>query len=465
MKRILKIFILTVFLFNIVNISCFANSGPSYWQGSDATGVVMRENCPLTVEKEILTFDIYNQADFYSEHNEAEFTEYTDKFTAEYTFHNPTDVDITAQLAFPLGIMPHYVNLPRNMEKYIVSVDGKPIEKEIRYTKSDKDYEFDFNVELPKLIDGYMKDEFFSPDMTVTKYTLITHTDEEINHKRQLRIKLNGINPQVRRVLPIRIDSYTKRQGLGIQVTASIYNSHEPVLYVIGQPFDEFPEYGFYHSWEDNAKEVEATLEIKEETTTLENMLTELCKNQNTVWNVSPQDTYNMFISSRVTEDYYEREGIIHTEDIYFYDNNLLCWYLYEITVPTGETVTNTVTAPLYPAVELRYTPQKYRYTYLLSPAQQWARFEHLEININTPFYMLETNQDIFEKTETGYSYKGIGLPEGELEFVLCASENPQKEKASPYLLLIFLPIIGIIVLCAGFVILIIKLSVRKKNR
>ena len=56
MKRILKIFILTVFLFNIVNISCFANSGPSYWQGSDATGVVMRENCPLTVEKEILTF-------------------------------------------------------------------------------------------------------------------------------------------------------------------------------------------------------------------------------------------------------------------------------------------------------------------------------------------------------------------------------------------------------------------------
>ena len=33
--------------------------------------------------------------------------------------------------------------------------------------------------------------------------------------------------------------------------------------------------------------------------------------------------------------------------------------------------------------------------------------FKDIEININTPVYMLETNQNGFEKTETGYIYKG----------------------------------------------------------
>ena len=83
MKRILKIFIFTVLLFNIANISGFANSGPTYWYGSDSSNIIMRDNCPLIVEKEILEFDIYNQLDeYYSENDAEEFKTYTDKFTA-----------------------------------------------------------------------------------------------------------------------------------------------------------------------------------------------------------------------------------------------------------------------------------------------------------------------------------------------------------------------------------------------
>ena len=50
-----------------------------------------------------------------------------------------------------------------------------------------------------------------------------------------------------------------------------------------------------------------------------------------------------------------------------------------------------------------------------------------------TPFYITENTLDGFTKTDTGYTLKRNGLPEGELEFVLCSSEKPVG-RISPYL-------------------------------
>lgn len=470
MKRILKIFILTVLLFNIANISGFANSGPAYWYGSDSSNIIMRDNCPLIVEKEILEFDIYNQLDeYYSENDAEEFKTYTDKFTAEYIFYNPTDKDITAQLAFPLGMMPQYVNLERDMSKYSVLLNDTEIEKKIRYTKSDDYYSFDYKQEVLKLADGYIEDDFYSPDMPVTKYTLIPHINEEADYRQEIRIRWDSSISDKTRILPLRINSFQWMPENIIEIGGSLTQKNPIVIYAIGHPFEKFPDYSFYESGRKDAKEIEASVEIMQEETTLTRLLEELYTEINKKWNVSPMDTYNIFVSSITNEDYYTKAGIIHTEDIYYYSENLICWYLYEITVPAGETVINTVTAPLYPDINLKYEPKKYSYEYLLSPAKEWAQFNDIEININTPFYMLETNQDIFEKTETGYVYKGAGLPDGELEFVLCASETPQKDNNSKYNLFMFVSIVlpvglfvGLIIL---FVVLIKNIYKKKKNR
>ena len=144
---------------------------------------------------------------------------------------------------------------------------------------------------------------------------------------------------------------------------------------------------------------------------------------------------------------------MIQTDSIYSYSSQLVCWYLYNITVAPGETVTNTVNGPLFPYVNLEYQPRKYEYTYLLSPAQNWADFGDMEININTSYHILEINQENFQKTETGYSYKGTGLPEGELEFTVCESEKPKKEVNKSYRLYIGIPILIFIVFIMGFVV------------
>ena len=107
--------------------------------------------------------------------------------------------------------------------------------------------------------------------------------------------------------------------------------------------------------------------------------------------------------------------------------DDLLRWYEYEITIPAGETITNTVTAPMYPDANVRYEPPIYTYHYLLSPAKTWAEFGKLDIVVNTPYYMTESGGRFsFEKTETGYQVSYDGLPDGELEFTLSEDADPK---------------------------------------
>lgn len=87
----------------------------------------------------------------------------------------------------------------------------------------------------------------------------------------------------------------------------------------------------------------------------------------------------------------------------------------------------NTVTAPLYPDIHKGWDPAIYTYQYLLSPAKGWADFGSLDIVVKTPYYMTQCNLDGFEKTAEGYTLHLEGLPDKELEFVLCYEQDPAR--------------------------------------
>ena len=137
-------------------------------------------------------------------------------------------------------------------------------------------------------------------------------------------------------------------------------------------------------------------------------------------------------------------------------------WYEYTLSLEPGQTLTNTVTAPLYPAIDAGYTPSIYTYTYLLSPAKTWVQFGELKIVVNTPYYMTENNQSSFSKTEKGYELTLPGLPEEELTFTLSESEHPRPPKLS-----IPLKVAGLagFVLIGGGVIAVALIVKRKKSR
>lgn len=60
MKRKVITVVFTVLLLSVVFIQpTHANSAQRYWSGTDSTGALLKDkNCPLVVDKELLTFDV-----------------------------------------------------------------------------------------------------------------------------------------------------------------------------------------------------------------------------------------------------------------------------------------------------------------------------------------------------------------------------------------------------------------------
>ena len=433
-----KISILLSTLLLLTPTAAFANSAQTYFQGITSTEVMVTgaeyplvvHQSPIVVEQEQLTFDLQ---EFPLEHyaEEEAYLAYSGKVTAEYTFHNSADYDVAAKLAFPFGQTPDYgyyfnpdtdqrVYAPDG-EKYDVLVDGKPIESTVRHTLFYQGEEFELEKDLPNLQDGYMEDDFFHFDLPVTKYTWqISGIDEEYDAAR-LGFWWSGDASERKIMLMDQSGGENKEDK--IAVTRWVENGDSIELYVFGKPLEEEPQWFSENGAEDTPFDYTLT-PVSTETATYEDFVFADWEENATVLR---HDWYNAMTQSLKNNEWdfgilgsFEYTGQLHPDD-------LLRWYEYEIFIPAGGTITNTVTAPIYPDLDVRYEPPVYTYTYLLSPAQTWAGFGKLDIVVNTPYYMTESDGTFsFEKTERGYQVSYDGLPEGELEFTLSESAKPK---------------------------------------
>ena len=123
-------------------------------------------------------------------------------------------------------------------------------------------------------------------------------------------------------------------------------------------------------------------------------------------------------------------EGALLFADAFSFliDSEYMEWYEYTLTFSPEDTLVNTVTAPFYPDVDARYIPAKYTYNYLLSPAAGWADFGGLDVEIKTPFYLLDASLSGFTRSETGWMLHTDSLPEEDLSFTLSESQKPKRD-------------------------------------
>ena len=173
MKQRMKAIIATLTLslmFPFMMIPSSANSAQQRWNGSDATGAIITDgDSPIVVEHENLTFDINEfPQPYYNE--ESDFLAYSGRVTAEYHFYNPSDMTVTATLAFPFGEMPDYAYPFEEIEATCrdVSVNGEAIEAKLRYTFTSGG--FNLESDLVRLSDDYLSDDRLSPETAVTIY-------------------------------------------------------------------------------------------------------------------------------------------------------------------------------------------------------------------------------------------------------------------------------------------------------
>ena len=431
MRKLLGKFLIIMCIMVLSAGAAWANSAQTSWEGQNRAGIIITdETCPLIVESELLTFDVQEFPSSRYTTREG-YLNYGGKVTAEYTFHNPADYQVTATLAFPFGNEPDYAYnynpaadiYERNTDtdKYDITVNGEKISSQLRHTFSYRYGQFDLEDDLPRLSDGYVKDSFYSPDMPVTKYLYEISGVDEAMYSAASASFVWKPDSSGRKIFFQEGGGLSNDNGEWILSTGAD-NGNRATIYIIGEANAKEPEWKL--SCNDpfgNEKEIEGKVALKEtDVMTMKDFTL-------TYWTeesgVSETDWYNAVITQFNLSDF--GQGILSTDTSLDVSENLMRWYKYDITLGPGETIVNTVTAPIYPAIDGGGKVPVYGYEYLLSPASTWADFGKLDIVINTPHYMLDSSLKGFEKTESGYALSMDGLPDGELEFTLCSEEKP----------------------------------------
>lgn len=391
-----------------------ANSAQTSWSGTSSNGaIVMDEQCPVVVERENLTFNLPSLPSNYYETYE-EFLSYNGSVTAEYHLYNPAAYDVTVNLAFPFGKLPDYYygydEVPADPAAgaaYAITVDGEEVTKTLRHTYSYVYSDYDNPTDKARLRDGYMSEGLFDPQTEVTVYgytaVLSDAGNKYVNavasfpqfdaEQTALLCNANGVYGSK------RVFSYSCRDGDVFYVYA-IGQSIEPMVWSIeGGSCDMTEQY----------------------TTTLSELVLSTYDEES---DISRSDWFNAVCDSIMDS----RREVIN--NFVYYSNcnfnlgyqNILRWYAYSVTIPSGGRAVNAVTAPIYPSINTSRTPY-YTYTYLLSPANDWAGFTGLHIRINTPYYFCGGTLGEFNRTDGGYYMYFDSLPEGELRFALSQSD------------------------------------------
>lgn len=410
-KKVIYTFVLiavavlsSVFIFVPEGVAS-ANSAWFKYDGVNSVGALVRdENCPIVVDREDLTFDIYkdDMGSFFEEYEEP-----AGRVSAKYTFRNPTDITAKVELIFPFGYAPEYESkyTQDNKKFYSVTQDGSDIQKRIRNTYREKreNYDivqFDINKDTKYLTDEYIEKYGFTKDTKVYEYVcdakagydtldsiIITeyYISSPILCKMERAIGDDDIRVRAlcNEVGKARFFCFEELNDDKISCRASVSN-------------DEKLKFEF----------------VKE--TTLLDALASVRADDDGIEDV---DLYNSFIA-RYDEEY----NFINLD---FEKEYRFRWYEYTLEFAPYQTIVNEVVAPLYPCVTRDYTPKVYNYTYLLSPAKSWASFGEFHLRINTDMYVKNASVGKMKKHKGYYEYSCQGLPDGELTFNICKSIAP----------------------------------------
>lgn len=433
-------------------LSAEANSGAPWEEGVTADGIYsVHEDSVLEVQSEVLTFDISSLPS-----DIVEGKSYDARVTAEYTFYNPTDEYVTTAMAFPFGIRPYYAEeLDVAQISDPIKIDGKTADYQIRHTYG-KYGEFERDVH--GILPDYIEDDFYSPELPVTVYTVSVKYDNQYNANYNPDLRLDSLSlpaDRTRIVCP-----GLRGEGEDLYYWWPVAEQDTVTIYVLGEDFavGELDWYVSYGMREYGNAVIPSDIEFSSKKSTLGDII---FSEYDEAYGINRIDWYNAVVG-QLADDVNAGDSL--TADEY----NFNAWYVYETTVAPRSSFTNSVTAPLFPTIHFNYEPRIYEFIYYLSPAAGWADFGEMTIVVNTPYYIqgsFSSDNVTFESAQGGYFASSDGLPEGELAFALCPVETPERVsyygggKNMPYVLvyvaIIILPILGLVLLAvaAGLVI------------
>lgn len=428
---------------------------PSYCEGVESCGLILKETSAVEVEKELLTLRI---GDLPRPESGQTLADYHACVESEYTFYNPTASDAEMTVLLPLGgeqSPSSGLRAEGDLSRYRIETEGEAVEPMLRHTL--RTVGFDLELETERIAETRREDDFFSEETPVTVYTY-RFERETVRARDYFHLELD-CNPARSRVL----FGGNAKTSIADGRAQGIWQSSEPqgvlCAYVFGEPAIS-QNFTVTSDAAGTMPVTDVTVFPCDETQTNFSALAEMTCAEG----VDVLDWYNGFVDMLNAKSQY---GVSFVPLGQLTRASFTRWYEYTLTVPAGGRLTSSVIAPLYPSVDLRSTPV-YRYSYLLSSAQRWSALRSLEIVIETPFYLKESSL-VFEKGEEGYTFRRDGLPFGELTFSLTETEPktpPVVPYGSPIPTIALAGIaLGVLFVCIGISVTIMLIVFKRRER
>lgn len=411
-------------------------SPPTERFGVNVKDVKIPDDVGVIIEGQDITFDLPEFPTLNSE--EKLDGSIPGEIKIDYSLYNPTEKEISFNISYPFaknyGFFSYFDHV--ETDKYSILVNGETVDLAARYG-IDLYYNNDINDNnnLTAIIsDEYISNVYCNPDMTVTKYTFeqgdversLYHGiafDIGLKELSGVFLYLDGIYGADRQEDgSYRVSARTKEKG-------STYE-----LYVFGGSLTKIPEWSVYefgNTVSGHKKEGNVRL-ISTETMTLAEFATS--KNDGNL-GISELDWYNII----ATEISSNAKNNIRIFDLNCFkgesDNYIFGGLLYEITLAPGEHTVVTVNAPVYPTIETAFNPYTYIYTFDLFPNNAHLFTGKINVNIITPYYMIESHGYEYDRTVEGYALtiepiqyvpENSSAIAGGFNFTLCEVENPE---------------------------------------
>ncbi len=390
-----------------------ANSAMLYFEGVNSVGAIIRdEDCPIVVDREDLTFDIYKD-DLRRDFRE---NSPSGRVSAKYTFRNPTDITAKVGLVFPFGYGPEYeFESEKDQKKYhSVKVNDEEIDKRIRYTYKPRKEEneilqFDLGKDTQFLSDDYIENDVARKDTKLYKYVCDT------NYKDTSQWGINLVyTGEYSGIILCDFTSTTSKEKnpdyyAGYKRCATVQCDKDG--YATFYSFEELNTSDFVCLPRYDATVSRFELKYAGETTFFD-LAESLYDDESGIEKV---DWYNALMARLCL---YQSDGFA---DLSFDTDCRFRWYDYTLQFAPNQTIVNEVVAPLYPTINAEVSPNVYKYTYLLSPAKTWASFGEFHLRINTDLQTQNVSVGEMERQNDYYEYTCQGLPDGELTFDIYA--------------------------------------------
>ena len=429
----------------------YANSAPSYWKAFPYSDVlIVEEDSPITVDREHLTFD------FSGTYDHGDYQSPVGKVLAEYQMENPGDGTLSVQMAFPFAA--NLSNL--STSDIAVRADGTAVPYEIFIDPeriNDTVYPGEsFHYDYGSVGDISNREwalPGFDLDSRAKLYRFAVSGGEE--DRLSLEVRFNADSRQTLLIGDgFNGASYSPEDGYKLHYR--IRDNTAPEIIALGRE----PEF----SWEvltDEGKTAETDryqLEIFQDSVKpkeyLLNVLSENLKEE-TAAAIADTQLLNPCLYEIWKENRDAGYAMI-SEVLPAAFSDRIFTLVYQVEFPPESSRSISVGYLTEGSMDRRETlSPKYSYTYLLSPAKNWADFGSLDIEIITPRtapYVIESSPALAKDGENRYSGHFDGLPESELTFTLYENEKvtlidktKKKISESSYLLFFLWPVFLII--------------------